>query len=66
MKASVKRQLDRRTFFRSAGAAAVGASAIGVLGDTDLEGAVQNVNRNSIPSDLKITDLRVATVVGRR
>jgi len=64
MKPSVKRQLDRRTFFKSAGAAAAGASAIGFLGDADLEGAVQNVNRNSIPSELKITDLRVATVVG--
>ena len=64
MKASVKRQLDRRTFFRSAGAAAAGASTFGLLGDADLEGAVQNVNRNSIPSELKITDLRVATVVG--
>jgi L-alanine-DL-glutamate epimerase-like enolase superfamily enzyme len=64
MKASVQRQLDRRTFFKSAGAAAAGASAIGFLGDADLEGAVQNVNRNSIPSELKITDLRVATVVG--
>ena len=64
MKASVKRQLDRRTFFKSAGAAAAGASALGILGDAELEGAVQNVNRNSIPSELKITDLRVATVVG--
>jgi len=64
MKASVKRQLDRRTFFKSAGAAAAGATTFGLLGKGDLEGAVQNVNRNSIPSDLKITDLRVATVVG--
>ena len=61
MKASVRRQLDRRTFFKSAGAAAAGASAIGLLGDAELEGAVQNVNRSSIPSELKITDLRVAT-----
>ena len=37
---------------------------VGLLADADLEGAVQNVNRNSIPSQLKITDLRVATVVG--
>jgi hypothetical protein len=64
MKASVKRQFDRRTFFKSASAAAAGASVLGVLGDAELEGAVQNVNRNSIPSELKITDLRVATVVG--
>jgi L-alanine-DL-glutamate epimerase-like enolase superfamily enzyme len=64
MKAAVKRQLDRRTFFRSAATAAAGASAISFLGEADLEGAVQNVNRSSIPSELKITDLRVATVVG--
>ncbi len=64
MKEAVKRQLDRRSFFKSAGTAAAGASAFGLLGDSDLEAAVQNVNRNSIPSQLKITDLRVATVVG--
>jgi len=64
MKTAVRRQLDRRSFFRSAGVAAAGASAVGILTDTDLEAAVQNVNRNSIPSQLKITDLRVATVVG--
>ena len=64
MKESVRRHLDRRTFFTSAAAAAAGASAIGFLGDAELEGAVQNVNRSSIPSELKITDLRVATVVG--
>src|SRR5215831_1824609 len=42
-------------------------SAAGVLGasfwaDELLEAAVQNVNKNSKPSELKITDLRVATV----
>ena len=50
MKAAVKRHLDRRSFFKSAGAAAAGASAFGFLSDADLEGAVQNVNRSSIPS----------------
>jgi L-alanine-DL-glutamate epimerase-like enolase superfamily enzyme len=60
----VKRQLDRRTFFKSAGTAAACASAIGFLSSDDLEGAVQNVNPRSIPSDLKITDMRVATIVG--
>jgi L-alanine-DL-glutamate epimerase-like enolase superfamily enzyme len=64
MKPAVSRHLDRRAFFKSAGTAAAGATAFGILGDADLEGAVQNVNRNSIPSQLKITDLRVATVVG--
>src|SRR5438270_6359714 len=42
-------------------------SAAGVLGasfwaDELLAAAVQNVNKNSKPSDLKITDMRVATV----
>ena len=64
MKASVKGHFDRRTFFKSAGAAAAGASAIGFLGNDDLEATVHNVNPNSIPSQLKITDLRVATIVG--
>ena len=63
MKSASRRHLDRRSFFRSAGAAAAGASAFGLLGDEELEGAVQNVNRSSIPSQLRITDLRVATVV---
>ena len=64
MKGAVKRQLDRRTFFKSAGAAAAGASTIGFLGNDDLEATVHNVNPNSIPSQLRITDLRVATIVG--
>jgi L-alanine-DL-glutamate epimerase-like enolase superfamily enzyme len=61
MKRSVQRLLGRRSFFKSVGVAA-GMGATGLLPDRDLEGAVQNVNRNSIPSQLKITDLRVAVV----
>jgi len=43
------------------------AAAAGLLGssfwsDETLDGAVQNVNRNSSPSQLKITDLRVAVI----
>ena len=64
MKAAVKRQLDRRSFFSSAGKAAAGAGAFSLLSDEELEAAPQNVNKNSIPSDLKITDLRVAVVTG--
>ncbi|PYV08748.1 MAG: mandelate racemase/muconate lactonizing enzyme family protein, partial [Acidobacteria bacterium] len=33
-----------------------------MLTDADLEGAVQNVSRSSVPSQLRITDLRVAVV----
>jgi L-alanine-DL-glutamate epimerase-like enolase superfamily enzyme len=64
MKPAVQRMVDRRAFFSSLGTAAVGASAVGLLSPADLEGAVEGVPRNSNPSELKITDLRVATVVG--
>jgi L-alanine-DL-glutamate epimerase-like enolase superfamily enzyme len=47
----------RRSFFRSA--AVIGA---GLWADEMLEALPQNVNRNSKPSELKITDLRVAVV----
>jgi len=64
MKPAVERLLDRRSFFTSMGKAAAGASAFGLLTDADLEAQPQNVQRNSVPSQLKITDMRVATVVG--
>src|SRR5258708_1008255 len=44
---------SRRNFL--GGAAGLGAAL-------SLDGAVQNTNTNSRPSDLKITDLRIATV----
>src|SRR5438874_11301080 len=50
--------IGRRGFLRTA-TAALGAS---FWADETLDAAVQNVNRNSQPSDLKITDLRVAVV----
>jgi L-alanine-DL-glutamate epimerase-like enolase superfamily enzyme len=62
MKPAVERLLDRRSFFTSMGKAAAGASAFGLLTAADIEAAPANVQRNSIPSDLKITDLRVAVV----
>jgi L-alanine-DL-glutamate epimerase-like enolase superfamily enzyme len=64
MKPAVARQLDRRSFFRAASTAAAGLGVTGLLTEADLEAQPQNVPRNSIPSQLKITDLRVATVVG--
>jgi L-alanine-DL-glutamate epimerase-like enolase superfamily enzyme len=64
MKPAVQRLLDRRSFFTSVGKAAAGASAFGLLTDADLEAQPQNVQRNSVPSQLKITDMRVATIVG--
>jgi L-alanine-DL-glutamate epimerase-like enolase superfamily enzyme len=57
---SNQRQLfDRRELFRSS-AALLGASLL--VGDAT-EGYPKDVNTNSRPSDLKIVDLRVATVV---
>src|ERR1700692_4784302 len=50
--------IGRRSLL-STGAAAAG---FGLL--ADLEAYPQNVNRNSIPSDLKITDMRIAVLRG--
>jgi L-alanine-DL-glutamate epimerase-like enolase superfamily enzyme len=70
MKPSVRRQLARRDFFRSVGAAAGVAAAAGYVESPEVgaEAAAalvqSNVRRASEPSALKITDLRVAVVVG--
>src|SRR5271163_4784360 len=42
----------------------MGAAAAGLGLFADLEAYPQNVNRNSIPSDLKITDMRIAVLRG--
>src|SRR6201998_4929588 len=42
----------------------MGAAAAGVGLWADLEAYPQNVNRNSIASDLKITDMRIAVLRG--
>jgi L-alanine-DL-glutamate epimerase-like enolase superfamily enzyme len=62
MKRAVLHPTGRRSFFRATSAAAAGAAAAPWLSDEALEGAVQNVNKNSLPSQLKITDLRVAVI----
>lgn len=68
MKSSVRslieNQFNRRSFFKTLGAAAVGGSASGWLTKVDFEDVVSNVQRNSAPSQLKITDLRVAVIAG--
>ena len=62
MKSTVKRLLDRRNFFQRAAGTGL-ATAAGVLWhESDAEAALGNVNTLSRPSELKITDLRVATV----
>jgi L-alanine-DL-glutamate epimerase-like enolase superfamily enzyme len=58
MKAEVG--MGRRRFLGSA----AGLLGAGFWADQTLDAAVQNVNRNSHPSDLKITDLRIAVVKG--
>src|SRR6266699_563682 len=62
MKRAVHDLVGRRAFFGKLGAAAAGLGATTLLSDEDLEGAVQNVSRSSMPAELKITDLRVAVV----
>src|SRR3989442_3970319 len=52
-------QLNRRGFLRSATG---GLAMAGLWAGDTLEAAMQNVNQNSRPSGLKITDLRVAVV----
>lgn len=68
MKQSVQRLLglacDRRSFLKSLGVVTAGASAASWLTSEDIEAAPRNVQRNSIPSQLKITDLRVAVITG--
>jgi L-alanine-DL-glutamate epimerase-like enolase superfamily enzyme len=64
MKPSVKKLLDRRTFFKKAATGGAAVAAGSLVTDRDLEAAMQAVNTMSRPSDLKITDLRVATVRG--
>lgn len=62
MKASLKNLMDRRSFFKSTGTGISLASFF--TSSDDVEAATQNVNKNSKPSELKITDLRVATLRG--
>src|SRR5215469_15526953 len=57
---STKENAIGRRSLLSTGAAAAG---LGLL--ADLEAYPQNVNRNSIPSDLKVTDMRIAVLRGR-
>jgi len=65
MKPSLTKRFDRRSFFKSTSAAAAGISLAGFFNSSeDVEAATQNVNKSSKPSELKITDLRVATLRG--
>ncbi len=59
MNRSLRNTLARRKFMKTAGMFSLGA----LWTDKVLEALPQNTNTNSKPSELKITDLRVATVV---
>ena len=61
IKPTVKRLMDRRGFLQSLGPAAVMGAGVAIT-DRELEAYQQHVQSNSKPSDLRITDLRVATV----
>ena len=63
MKPALQALLGRRSFFKKAGIAAAGASALGFATQDDAEAALGRVNTSSRPSDLRITDLRVAQLV---
>ena len=56
------RTIGRRALFQTS-AALLGGALAGRKAEADQETPVRNVNTNSSPSTLKITDLRVATVV---
>ena len=58
MKSFNKKTTDRRWFLK----AAAGVAGTGFWADSTLDAAVQNTQRNSAPSQLKITDLRVAVL----
>ncbi len=61
MKHSLKKLVGRRSFLGSA----AGLMGAGFWADETLDAAVQNVNTNSKPSELKITDMRIADLPGR-
>ncbi|MGD0007828.1 MAG: mandelate racemase/muconate lactonizing enzyme family protein, partial [Terriglobia bacterium] len=54
--------IDRRGVLKTS-AAMLGGALVGTDAAADSEPQFRNVNTNSNPSSLKITDLRVATVV---
>lgn len=61
-----KKRVSRRTFFVNTGKATAAAAVVsGFATNDDYEAVAQNVNTNSQPSELKITDLRVCPFHGR-
>jgi L-alanine-DL-glutamate epimerase-like enolase superfamily enzyme len=59
--AQLAARFSRRALMKGTAAAAAGASWVG---DSDFDGVLAQVNTASKPAQLKITDLRITTVVG--
>ena len=60
-----KKQMSRRSFIVHTGAATAAVASLGGFAtNDDYEAVAQNVNTNSQPSQLKITDLRVCPYYG--
>lgn len=60
-----KKGVDRRGFIKKAGMGGIGLASL-LMGpfEQQLEAATANVNRNSSPSELEITDMRIAEIDG--
>ena len=57
-----KSMMSRRAFFQKYAAASAGVAAGSLVTNADYEAIAQNVNTNSQPSNLKITDMRCARI----
>ncbi len=55
-------RIARRNFFRKSAAATAAVAAGSLVTNTDLDSVSAQVNANSSPSDLKITDMRLALI----
>jgi L-alanine-DL-glutamate epimerase-like enolase superfamily enzyme len=62
--APLNAKLGRRSFFKSAGTAGLALGFGFTSMEEEIAHATQAVNRHSSPSDLKITDLRIAEISG--
>ena len=63
MKPSLKKLLDRRELLKKSGKVGAGIGLASFFASSeDVQAAMQNVSRTSKPSELKITDMRVAVV----
>ena len=64
MKKTVRRLFDRRSFLKTTASTGAAVATGSFVTSHDLEAAMQNVTTASNPSQLKITDIRMATLRG--